>query len=469
MYFDDDDNEEQEYSFQDELNRFERFLLGDELGFMDSDAYEYILDQYLIQGHYAKANTCADIAIDQFPFIYQFSLRKAQAVSAMGNLKEALTLIYALERKIEPGCELFLTKASIFSQLRDSKTAVKYFLEALSVSDPEDKDEIYIDLAMEYEQLRDFPAAIKILKDALKFNPENEVANYELAFCYDQMGEFEQAIVCYNSFIDENPYSFTAWYNLGNAYSKLGQLDNAIWAYEYCVLINEKFAPVYFNLGNTYLSLDKFKAATLQFEKCIELDGEDAVTLCYMGECYEQLDQLDLAKHYYYQSIEFLPEMADAWLGLGIVMDLEGNTKEGIKFIQNAIDIEPLNAGYHQVLAGAYDKAGMEDESNESYLTAFSLDSNDRELFIEYIDFLVNRGFIKDAISFIKTFDSEMEDVDFLKELMLVHIEYFNVDSDAALRRLEACVLVNLDAAYELFLLYPKLNNESKILHLYPN
>ena len=68
MYFDDDDNEEQEYSFQDELNRFERFLLGDELGFMDSDAYEYILDQYLIQGHYAKANTCADIAIDQFPF-----------------------------------------------------------------------------------------------------------------------------------------------------------------------------------------------------------------------------------------------------------------------------------------------------------------------------------------------------------------------------------------------------------------
>ena len=56
----------------------------------------------------------------------------------------------------------------------------------------------------------------------------------------------------------------------------------------------------------------------------MELDGEDPIALCYIGECYEQLNELEAAKEYYLKSIELAPMLPDAWLGLGIIEDLQG-------------------------------------------------------------------------------------------------------------------------------------------------
>jgi len=272
-----------------------------------------LIDHFLIQGNYNKARLCADLGTEQYPFKTVFQLRKAQALSGMGQLKEALNLLIQIDKIYEDSCEFLLTKASIFSQLRDSKNAIKYFLEAMNSAEPEDKDEIYIDLAMEYEHALDFKGAVKILKEALVNNSKNEIAIYELAFCYDQLGEYEQAIECYYNFINENPYSYTAWYNLGNAFAKQNNHTKTIWAYDYSVTINEDFSPAYFNLGSSYLSLENYNTALDFFSKCIEIDGDDALCLCFIGECYEQLDELEQAKGFYHRSLELSPHMVVAW------------------------------------------------------------------------------------------------------------------------------------------------------------
>jgi hypothetical protein len=54
-----DDEEEDSYfdgNLNEELDRFEKSLKGEPLGFMDSDTLEAIIDHYLIQGNYSKAN-----------------------------------------------------------------------------------------------------------------------------------------------------------------------------------------------------------------------------------------------------------------------------------------------------------------------------------------------------------------------------------------------------------------------------
>ena len=210
----------------------------------------------LVQGLYSKANICSDVALEQFPHNTFFKLRKAQAISATGQLKEALNILTQLEKITEPTCEHYLTKAAIFSQLRDSKTAIKYFQEAVELSEPEDREEILIDLAMEYEQLKDFKSALKTLDDVLGLNPTNEVAFYEKAFCMEHLGDLEAAIQSYSAFIDENPYSFTAWYNLGISYNKLGLFEKAIDAYDYAIVIQEDFSSAYFNKANSLANLE---------------------------------------------------------------------------------------------------------------------------------------------------------------------------------------------------------------------
>jgi tetratricopeptide (TPR) repeat protein len=469
MYNDDEEDSYYEGNFNEELARFENSLKGEPLGFMDSDTLEALIDHYLIQGNYTKASMCADLGMEQFPFILMFQLRKAQAISANGQLKEALTILTHLEKMGETSCEHFLTKAAIFSQLRDSKTAVKYFQEALNVSEPEDKDEIYIDLAMEYESLRDFTSAIKILQQALINNPDNEVAIYELAYCYDQLADYDKAIECYSNFIDENPYSFTAWYNLGNAYSKQDNFEKAIWAYDYCVLINEEFSPAYFNLGNAYLSLDKYKTSIEQFEKCIEIDGEDGLTLCYIGECYEQLGDLELAKSYYRKSLELIPDLSDAWLGLGIIQDLEGDIKGAIKFIEKAIELEPTNASYYHVLAGAFEKTEDIEGTQKWYLKALELDQKNDEIVIDYVGFLLANDFVLDLKLFFDSFETSDLEVLFTMELLKANY-YFKIGQhELAIIFLRQCIIEDLEAAKEIFSIYPYLLNESKIVTLFPN
>ena len=467
-----DDEEEDSYfdgNLNEELDRFEKSLKGEPLGFMDSDTLEAIIDHYLIQGNYSKANLCAEIGIQQFPFISMFTLRKAQAISANGQLKEALNLLSQLEKKGNTSCEHFLTKASIFSQLRDSKTAIKYFTEALHIAEQEDKDEIFVDLAMEYEAARDFKNAVRILKQALETNPANEVAIYELAFCYDQLEDFTSAIKCYSDFIDENPYSFTAWYNLGNAYSKSENFEKAIWAYDYCLLINEDFSPAYFNLGNAYLSEDKYLLSIQNFERCIELDGEDGLTLCYLGECNEQLGNLEEAKQFYYKSLELMPELSDAWLGLGIVKDLEGDLQNAIGFIEKAISFDAFNPGYIHVLAGALEKTEDVELTNDTYLKAFSMDSTNDEILTDYVKFLVKSTFLKEALNFLEQLESNDEVIIIVRDLHLFAIGYLFFQKEEMISLLINAQASNEELTNEIISLYPELLNDPKIVNLLTN
>ncbi|TNE53215.1 MAG: tetratricopeptide repeat protein [Bacteroidetes bacterium] len=464
-----EENEEEfDRDFREDIERFERSLQGEEFGFMDADRIEMLVDHYLIHSSYSKAATCCDIGISQFPFNHIFLLRKAQALSAQGKLKEALGLLNEYEQTSVIGCEFNLTKASIFSQLKDSKRAIRYFREALNDSDIEDKDEIYLDLAMEYQQQGDYQSAIQVLQEAIHQNPKNEGAIYELAYCYDHTKEIEKAIKCYSDFIDENPYSFTAWYNLGNAYSKEENYEKAIWAYDYCIVINESFSPAYFNLGNACLSLERYQTAIEYFEKCMELDGEDGLALCYIGECQEQLGNLELARHYYLRSIEFIPELPEAWLGLGIVKDLEGQTEDAIQLIRKAIDFEPTNGSFRHVLAGAYEKLELLDEAEEAYLLAIELDPENEDIFTDYVEFLSEQNSLIDALHF--TEKSEFpESMEFVKNLCRVNILWQLNRKEEALSTLIYCISEDEKRAKHLFTLYPELQNESKIVNLFAN
>lgn len=464
--FEDDDDEGQDYNISEFIERFENYLKGGNIGFIDSDNIEMMIDHYLMNAQYHKASACADLGIEYYPFNLVFLLRKAQSISALGQLKEALELLGQVEKMEAPSCEFFLTKASIFSQLKDSKSAIKYFKTALSLSEAEDRDEIYLDLAIEYENSGNFLGAIEVLKEAIRNNPKNEGAIYEMAFCYDQIQDFEKAIGCYSDFIDENPYSFTAWYNLGNAYSKLENYEKAIWAYDYSLIINESFSPSYFNLGNAYLSNEKYQAAIDCFEKCIEIDGEDALALCYIGECHEQLENYALAKHYYHRSMEFNPELAEAWLGLGIVADLEDNTVEGIRYIEKAIELEPNNGSFYHVLASAFEKIEALEKANDAYLLSLELDNNNVDALNDYAEFCIDFMDLPASLAYFESYETATSNV-LTKKLHIVQLMLLLGKESEACVLLQECILENEKSAKAIFSHYPKLKDNTKIVSLF--
>ncbi|MBU2019314.1 MAG: tetratricopeptide repeat protein [Bacteroidetes bacterium] len=456
------DNEDEYYEgeLSGDLESFEKYLKGGNIGYLDADRIEAVIDHYLISGQYVKAHKCAEYALTMFSFEPLFHLRLAQSLSAMGKLKEALNILATIERQTENDCEFLLTKAAIFSQLKDSKRAIGYFSSALKLANPEDKDEIYLDLAMEYENSNDYKKAIEILRQAIKHNPLNEGAIYELAYCFDQLGDYDKAIKCYSDFIDENPYSYTSWYNLGNAYSKIEDFDKAIWAYDYCILINEEFGAAYFNLGNAYLSAEKYLSAIEQFQKCIEIDGDDPVALCYIGEAYEQLDELPLARLYYQQSIDMAPLLPDAWLGMGIVHDLEGKTFEALPFILKAIELDGENSSYYHVLAGAYEKMDEMDLALENYVKALELEPTDEECLTNLLEMWLNLHPV-DALSYLKDFPENFGE-NRIHGLWMVNVYWYLGRKTDALSYFRNLYEMDAELAKELFTLNPELKSTSE-------
>ena len=458
MFDDDDENDAfEDGELKKDLERFEKFLVGEPIGFIDSDRWESMIDHFLIMGQYSKALICADEALVNFSYNSTLKLRKAQAHSAMGALKESLNLLNELEREGLSSMEIFLTRASVFSQLKDSKNAIRYFKAALTEALPEDRDEIYLDLAMEYQNSGESQLAINVLREAIAENPLNEGAIYELAYCYDALGDFEASIKCYSNFIDDNPYSFTAWYNLGNAYAKLENLEKAAWAYDYCLLINDEFGPAYFNLAHTSLSLDRYTTAITYFEKCMELDGEDPLALCYIGECHEQLGNLEKAKEFYQKSIDLAPMLPDAWLGLGIVEDLEGKTKEGILLIEKAAELDPENASIYHVLAGAYEKLEQFDKAYEYYELSLALDPTEEDALLNYIE-LLSKESLKLAYDFLEDFNV-IEGGNEILEILKVSLLWKLGRKKESIQLFKKCLNEDRDKAIEIFDIHPALKN----------
>ncbi|MEN9743096.1 MAG: hypothetical protein RLZZ65_901 [Bacteroidota bacterium] len=462
--FDDEEEDFNDSSLNEDIEQFEAHLKGNSLGFIDSDRLEGLIDHYLIQGQYNKAKIAAEFGIYQFAYNPLFRLRKSQALGGMGLLQEALDLVQQLEKQEVFSAELFLTRASIHAQQREHKAAIKYFEKALEYSEAAEHDYIYLDIAIEYERLQQYQEAIDVLHRALKTNKNNEAALYELGRCYDALGATQASIDAYLKFIDEQPYSSTAWYNLGNAYSKIEDFDHAVWAYDYAILINEEFGPAHFNLGNAYLSLEKYHKAIEHFEACMKHDGDDAMALCYIGEAYEQLNELELSKHYYKKSIALEPMLPEAWLGLGIVEDMLGSTKEGIVLIQKALDYDPENAGIYHVLAGAYEKIEELEEANFHYLKSLELGPYDDEALNDYLAFLTASS-ISSAQQFILEF-LDKHPQHFQAKLHLVNLKWMLGQAAEAKHLYMACLEKSTVLSKNIFEINPKLLDDSDFLYL---
>lgn len=462
--FDDDDDEVFDDHLQDDLERFDAYLKGGDLGYLDSDRWEALIDHFMVNGHFKKAKTATEEALRNFPYFDLFKLRKAQVSSALGELKEAISILNELERNNPPSFEVCISKASVFSQLKDKENAIRYLKLSIGLAGPEDRDEVYLDLAYEYQQQLKFTEALEVLKEAIKHNPHNEGAVYEMAFCYEQMGDNEAAVACYTSYIDDNPYSFTAWYNLGNIYTRLGDQEKAIWAYEYSLLINEDFGPVYFNMANALMSMDDYLKAIENFNKSIALDGEDPLALCYLGECHEQLGDLKQASLYYHKSIDLMPELPDAWLGLGIVKDLEGHTSEALPLLHRALDLDPENAGICNVLAGAYEKLGERNLAEEYYQSSLNFDPEDESCLISYVEFLINDSPLV-ALDYLIT-SEEHGMINESIPLLKVHVYWLLGQTENALSLFRKIVDKDLTKAKEIYKINADLLNVPEFVHL---
>jgi tetratricopeptide (TPR) repeat protein len=384
-----------------ELQRFEEMLNKGDQAYFDPEVFEEIIDYYIGQHDYKKALRALDMALSQHPFSTSLMLLKAELYVSTGKLLKAQEILNKLEQLEPYNPDVYMLKASIYSQQRIFEESVRYLKKAIRYSDEDDLDDLYIDLAVEYENCEKFDKAIECLKHALKRNPENETALYEISYCYELADRNNEAMEFYKNFIDANPYSYLAWHHLGTAYIKDGRLDDSLEAFDYCLAVKDSFSTAYFNKATVLMMKEEYGEAIEYFNETVLRGEAIALTYLYLGECYERLGEDILAEQNLQRALELEDEMPDIYFALGMLKNKMNHYVEAEFYAKQAIQMDEANPDYWYLLAEIYENAGNPESASDAYAKSVELSENGIDIILDYSNFKFNQENVQSAIDFL--------------------------------------------------------------------
>lgn len=397
-----EEEESNQPEFAQILQRFEDMLSNGHQQYFDPEVFEEVIDHYIGRNEYKKALRCLDIALSQHPLSTSLMLLKAELYVSTGKLLKGQEVLNHLETLEPYNCDVYILKASIYSQQRNFDESVRYLKKAIKHADKEDLDDLYIDLAVEYENSEKFDKAVACLRHALELNPENETALYEISYCFEIAERNEDAIGFYKEFIDKNPYSYLAWHHLGTAYIKVGRNDDALDAFDYCLAIRESFSTAYFNKATVLMMQERFVDAIDHFNETVMRGEAIALTFMYLGECYEKLGEDVLAEQNLLKALELEDELPDIYFALGMLKSKQHQYVEAEFYAQQAIKLDEKNPDNWYLLAEVYESAGNPEGASDAYVKSIELSEGGVEIILDFSNFKLLHENVNAAIDLLE-------------------------------------------------------------------
>ena len=446
---------------------FESMLAAGESRFFDHDDLEALIEHYLERGSIAKAQHVHRYASGLFPESLSLQLREAQILASNGKHVQAIPRLKNLLSFEPQNEEIHLTLANIYSQMHEHKLALQHFHALLRFADPDLRKDLHIDIALEHENLGEWKQAIRVLLEALKEDPSNETALYELAFCFDKEGRIQEAAIFYTKYLDDHPYSFAAWYNLGNAHQRMGKYKEAVDAYDFAIAIEDSFAPAYHQKAEALTAMERFGDALDVHRETLLIDAPQPSTFCNMGECLEHLGDLDEAQQYYRQCLDLDPNFLEAHVGLGVLADLRGEHDVALEHLAEALLLSPYHEDTLLMMSAVLKKMGRHEEADVCLVQILERNPKNTEAWEERVD---NMQMLEAHEQALQLLDNAFEHVPPTSSVLgyKQFVSLFALRHDGeALRLLDTLLLADFAGMNRLLETYPGLLDDPRIASRY--
>ncbi|MCB0820945.1 MAG: tetratricopeptide repeat protein, partial [Bacteroidetes bacterium] len=110
----------------------------------------------------------------------------------------------------------------------------------------------------------------------------------------------------------------------------------------------------------------------------------------------------DQALKYYQKAIELDENQPDAWVGIGVIMDIRGNSAEALQHVKRGINIDPTRGTYWFILGDIQLKLGMKLQAEESYRKVIEFEPENEEIWMYYSDILFEENRLEEAREFLQ-------------------------------------------------------------------
>lgn len=230
--------------------------------------------------------------------------------------------------------------------------------------------------------------AINVLKKAVKLNPSNAEAHFNLGRAYKRGGMEEKAEAeflistrinpktfneCVKKYREKIDFELTDKQNyreLGSVYAEKGMIDDAIDAYKKLIEIEPENAHAHYDLGKLYTKKGKYDNAADEFWMAIEIKPDMPEAHYNLGLVYYRRGMLEKAITEYQSTLKLLPDTlkkkrAGVHYKLGLAYHDDKMFREAIHELKKAVESMPEDSRIHQLLGVVYEKAGLHKKAEE--------------------------------------------------------------------------------------------------------
>ncbi len=169
--------------------------------------------------------------------------------------------------------------------------------------------------------------------------------------------ELAKAIEEYKLAIRKNPKDTFALYNLGVVYQDQGKNDRAMELYQDVLKHTEDtFSRI--NLASIHYSQGKKEEAFSQLNIAAQKNPDSAHPLSVLGELQELEGMLDEAEQTYLKALNVDSKHSASHYRLGRLLLKKKNFNQGTEHILKAVEMEPENPSYLEALGNEYERSG---------------------------------------------------------------------------------------------------------------
>jgi tetratricopeptide (TPR) repeat protein len=134
-------------------------------------------------------------------------------------------------------------------------------------------------------------------------------------------GRFGEAVDCYERIVAAEPADWQTWNNLGNARHCAGDVDGAIAALQRALRLRPGLAEVQRNYAMLCAAAGRLAESAQAYAALARLEPADPAVQMELGRARAGLGEMDAAEAAYRRALELAPDLALAWIELGIVLE----------------------------------------------------------------------------------------------------------------------------------------------------
>lgn len=307
--------------------------------------------------------------------------------------------------------------AVCYKKEKNYSAVLEYALRA--VEEEPDNPLVYVLLAQNYVCLNKYDECIKVYETAQNRGVGDFGFYLSWGIVLIKLQDLNGAKEKLNKALFLQQNNSDALYRLGVCYYKENDIENAEKYYTKAIESNKQNSFAHADLGILYYETKKYEDAISSFLNAINISVENSYLYFYIANSYYKQGNIRRSIEYYEKTIEYYPRHIEAYINCAVSLLDINNTKDALRKIRSAFQINRESEKVILVYALACLKSGLFNDATEKTDIILNKNPEHNEAKLIKAHCLINLHKIHEAINLLCSLPQEHQ-----SSVLFVYLNY---------------------------------------------